>query len=326
MMRTMSPHATAPGPVRRPAFFVGGAAVAAWLVLLAPAAAAGAYGPSGPIAWTNGTVLCQFVATSPQVAVSAVAVNESGLSVSMLEVSEMDPAGTAVASASSSAASWAVANLSTDDQYDLEYSASAPVETGPSSAPTFVGSVDLSIQFILPAYEDSGAGPLTTVNVVFGVSDWPWQSGSDHLEIVLGAAPSFSATERMGLVTGGGWLLASNATSSGQERERLGMNSTATASAAGGSVTSVPATGTVNLSSPQWATVAIDFGTTAGAFTELSFGARVGVVLPATIAGIPLPELLATIAAAALVTALVAVSTRRLRRRPSSIIFVDEEP
>jgi hypothetical protein len=295
------------------------------LVSLASLGAASPYAPGDPVAWTNGTVLCQFAPSSPLVSVSALSVADSGLSASMVGLSELRPDGTAVAAADLSGLAWNVDNLSTDDAYDLEFTTEAPIETGEAGAPP-VGSVNLSVQFVLPAYDGSPAGSMDEVTVVVAESGWTWQTSGDHLAMTLGGAPTFPVAEHLTGSAEAGWILSSVANSTGAEREQLGVNGTATATWPGGMVSTVPADASLAIASPEWATVTVAFGSGAGDFSSLSFTARVGVVLPATVAGVPLPELLAAAGAAALVSVLVAVSARRLRRRPSRLVYVEEEP
>jgi hypothetical protein len=313
-----------PPPRRRWGLWAGtGLAVFALLLAASPALAWGDY--QDPVAWTNGTVLCQFAASTPMVGVSALSVRESGLTASLVGLSEVRANGSVAATADLSGQAWNVANLSDDDAYDLEFTITAPIEAAPSSAGT-VGSVNLSVQFVLPAYDGSPDGAVDQVMIVVAETGWTWQGPGDHLEMILGAAPTVSSTEHLVASTAAGWLLSSVANASGTEREQLGTNSTALVSSPGRPGTTVAANASLALPSSEQATVAVAFGSGAGEFSALTFVSRVGVVLPATIAGIPLPELLAAAGAATLVSILVAVGARRLRRRPSRLIYAEDEP
>ncbi len=299
-----------------------GGALAGLAVLLVASSAMGAswYAPVG---WTNGTVLCEFGSSEPAVGVSALSVAQSGLTAWMAGLAEVRPNGSVAASAELSGRTWTVANLSTDDAYDLAFSILAPISAGAGGV---IGSVNLSVQFVLPAYNGSPDGAVDEVTVLVAESGWAWQSAGDHLEMTVGASPSVPATEHLAASAAAGWTLSSFANSSGVERERLGFDSTARVNSTGGASTVIPANASLDLTSPESATVAVDFGTGAGAYSSLEFTAHVGVVLPATVAGIPLPELVAAIGAGALVSLLVAVSARRLRRRPSRLIYAEDEP
>lgn len=298
----------------------GGGATFAVLLIASSALGATWYAPVG---WTNGTVLCEFASSEPAVGVSALSVAQSGLTTWMAGLSEVRPNGSVAASAELSGRTWTVANLSTDDAYDLAFSILAPVSDGAGAT---VGSVNLSVQFVLPAYSGSPDGAVDEVTVLVAASGWAWQGVGDHLVMTVAASPSVPATEHLVASTTVGWTLSSLANSTGADRERLGFNSTAMVTTHGGEPTLIPANASLDLASPQSATVSIGFGAGAGAYSSLEFTAHVGVVLPATVAGIPLPELLAAIGAAALVSLVVAVSARRLRQRPSRLIYAEEEP
>jgi len=288
-----------------------------------PAASAAPYGVGDPVSWSNGMVLCQFASSVPSVAVSDVAVHDSGLTLSSVNVSEVGPNQVVEAQTSLARATWNVTNRSTDTAYDLSYSVRAPV-VGPTGGPV-LGSANLSVSFVLPTYAWSPSVATTTVTVVFVVDSWPWQGAGTHLVLSFGAAPSVAGTERLSASTSPGWLLTSSSNSTGTDREQVGANSSAAVTVAGGTPANVTAESSLTLESPAEAMVAVSFGTSAGAFNSLSFTARVGILLPSSVAGVPLPELAAVGAGAVLVSLGVAAVARRLRRRPSKLIYVSEE-
>ena len=301
-----------------------GSALAALAVLFVASSALGASW-NVPAGWTNGTVLCQFGPTTPQVAVSALSVPESGLITWLVGVSEVRGDGSVAAAADLAGRAWNVANLSTDDAYDLAFTISVPIDAGATGGGT-VGSVNLSVQFVLPAYDGSPNGSVDQVTAVFAESGWSWQGIGDHLLLTLGAAPSFPSSSHLSASTESGWTIVGQANATGADQERLGVSATANATASNGSTLPVSASSSLDLTSPQAATIAVSFGTSAGEFTNLSFTTRVGVVLPSTVAGIPLPDLAAAVGAGVLVSVLVAVGARRVRRRPSRLIYAEEEP
>ncbi len=303
---------------------LGAMLVAALLLATVPAASAWSPPSTDPVAWSNGLVLCQFAPASPSVAASAVAVPESGLTASLAGLAEANAGGVVVATASLATASWNVTNVSSDDAYDLEFTTTATVAS--SAAPgTAAGSVALSIQFVLPAYAGSPTGPTDAVALEFSEAGWPWQGAGDHLVLTLAAAPTYASTESLRATTSDGWILASDANATGAERERMGVNASATATVPGGP-RSIAANATVALLSSAEARVTIAFSAAAGAFTGLALTAHVGIVLPSTVAGIPISEVLAAIAAAALISVALAAFARRVRRRPSQLVYAEEEP
>jgi len=299
----------------------------ATLALLLPTTSvvsATSYGYGNDVSWTNGVVLCDFAASMPEVAVSQLSLGGTGLTVSLLSLSEVSPSDHVVASADLSGLSWTVANRSTDEAFDLAYLVHAPLVTG-SGSPTVVGSTNVTLQFVLPAYEGSPQGPTDAVNVVLTVANWTWQATGDHLAVSFGAAPAFPSVEHLSATSTPGWLLSSSSNSSGAILERVGANSSATVTSGAASPSVVGANATLAISSPEWATVGVSFGAFSGTITSLTYTARIGVVLPATVAGVPLSELAAAGVAGVAVSLVVALATRRIRRRPSKLIYVTEE-
>jgi hypothetical protein len=301
-----------------------GAGLAAFAVLLVASSALAASWDV-PVGWTNGTVLCTFSSSTPDVGVSALTVPESGLTAGIAALSEVRSTGALVATASLAGVTWTATNLSNDDAYDQEFSTTTAIEAVPPAAGP-VGTVNLSVQFVLPAYNGSPVGAVDQVAVLFSESGWTWQGSGDSLVLTIAASPSPDATEHLAASRSGGWLLSSLSNATGAQREQLGTNSTALATFAGGGVTIIPANTSVVWVSPESADVSVAFGAAAGDFSSLAFTARVGVVLPATVAGIPLSEILAAAGAATVVSLLVAVGTRRVRRRPSRLIYAEDEP
>lgn len=295
-----------------------------FLLSLSPTVSALSYDPGDPVSWTNGLVLCQFASGSPSVGVSALSLQGTGLTVSVWNVSEVRPDQSIAAVTNLTGLTWKVTNLSTDDAFDLGYSVHAPLSRGPASS-AVVGSADLTVEFVLPAYQGSSAGSTDAVKIVISVANWTWQASGDHLALAFGASPSFPTTEHLNTTSAPGWLLASTSNASGSVLERVGASTFANATTAAGPNATVDANASLAISSPALASVTVAFGASAGAFTSLSFTARVGIVLPATIAGVPTGDLVAAGIAAVLVSLLVAVTARRIRQKPSKLIFVPQE-
>lgn len=309
---------------RAPSGVVLVAALIAAVVVLSPAASASTYRSGNPISWSNGVVLCQFAAGSPSVAVSHSGVSGTGVTIALLSLVEVASGTSVVRVANLSGLTWVVENRSTDDWYDLAYSAHAPL-VSPSGGGGPVGSVDLLVQFVLPIYQESPQLPTNQVSVLLSIGNWTWTSPNDQLELAFGVAPSFPASEHLNATSAPGWLLASSSNESGQVLEQVGTNSTAEVTSGAGSPATVIADASLEIPSPSWAELSVTFGNSAGAFSSLLFGAHVGVVIPATVAGIPISELAAVATAAALVSLAVAAVTRRIRRRPSKLIYVSGE-
>lgn len=302
----------------------GGLALLFLGISIIPAASAATGWQPDPVAWTNGLVLCQFSSVRPVVSVSALEQNGTGLTLGITGMTEVSEAGNAVATANFTGAAWTVANDSTDGFYDLAFSAELPLQsaTEPRSQ---VGSVELRVDFRLATYAVSPSTVLDSVSVALSVANWTWQMASDHLEATFAAMPSFPSTERLAATSEPGWLLTNSENSSGRTLEWMAANRNATAWTTSGTPVNISATPSLALSSPASADVAVEFGSGAGAFQSLSYLAEVGVLLPPTIAGIPLIDFALVGAAAAISTLAVAVVAHRIRTRPSRFIYVDEE-
>lgn len=308
-------------------WLVGTAAIVATFTILlplVPEASAGSYGTGDPVSWTNGMVLCQFAAHSPSANVSALGRSGTGVTFSVLNVSEVRPNESVAAAADFGGASWTASNLTTEEAYDLSYWVHVPL-VAPSDAARPLGSTNLSVDFVLPAYQGSPVGPTDAVNVVLSVVNWTWQAPNDHLVVTFEATPSFPTTEHLNATFAPGWLLASTSNASGIELERVGANVTATVTTTAGSTGTIPANASLALLSPARAQVTVAFGTASGAIRSFTYVTRVGVILPTSVGGIPLDELAAVGTAGVLVSVLVAATARRLRRKPSKLIYVTEE-
>ncbi len=291
----------------------------------APAAAAASYPPPSVTGtmWENGQVLCQFGATMPTVGVSAVAAPDAGVSLSGVSLEERAPNGTTMATAELGGSTWTVANLSDSDGYDLAYTLHAGLEAGLGTGPS-IGSADLGVAFVLPAYSGSPDGPTNVVGAIFTVANWSWVSPSDHLVLAFTISSGSPGTEHLATTTAAGWLLVGAANGTGAELDQVGINATANATNATASAVSVPVQGSVVLASSEEATVTVTLGSSAGAFRAVSFAARIGVTIPSTVAGIPIADLAAAGVAGIVASIGIALATRRIRQTPSRLIYAEE--
>jgi hypothetical protein len=246
------------------------------------------------------------------------------MSATLGTISEVAPGGSIVANASLASSSWTETNFSSEDAYDLGYTVHAPV-TGPLAPFPVYGAVDARIDFVLPIYAGSPSGPTDTVSVGVFVSNWSWTNVGDHLVLTLVAWPSYPAEEKMVLGGSPGSLVSSAAVTSGTTLEQLSVSTTAVANPGVSAGTLISATSSV-LGNASRAVISIAFGTTAGPFTALSYVASVRVLFPTTVAGIPTVDLVAVGGGAALVAFLLGAGAHRMRRRPSDLTYVEEEP
>ncbi|MGA8665102.1 MAG: hypothetical protein WB809_08615 [Thermoplasmata archaeon] len=271
--------------------------------------------------WTNGVVLCSFDATAPVVTVSSPTMNDTGLWASLGEIQEVGPGGI-VASAELSQGSWVASNLSTDDWFELSYSGQVPiVAVGASSAS---GSVDLQVDFILPAYSGATPGPTNEVTLAVHLTNWSWQNSHDSMDLLLPFAAAFPGGEHLAVGGPAGALLTGVSNASGDSLQYLSASQQAVASTPGGAPTNLSVTPSLVVL-PESATVTIAFGTQAGAFPSLNYTTAIGIVLPATVAGIPILDFAVVGSVAVVASLAIAVGVRTVRGRPSDLEYAKEE-
>lgn len=276
-----------------------------------------------PTSWTNGVVLCNFEPNTPSVAVSAPQLANSGLSVGVGDIEEVTPNGTVVAVATLGSFGWTSQNISNDDQFALAYSGSGPVR--PSGTPTAtVGQVSVDVAYLLPAYDGATAGNVSSVAMQIQISQWPWQVVGDALLLSIPLAPAFPGTEHLVASSATSSAVGSVSNESGRTLEYLAIGSEAIATDSNGNSVSVGVSPQVALK-PDSGTVALLFGTGAGSFQAVNYTAHIGIVLPATIAGLPIYDFVLVGAIAIVIALVIGVTTRRIRRGPSDLIYVGEE-
>jgi hypothetical protein len=283
-----------------------------------------AWSPSlDPVSWSNGVVLCDFQASTPSVAVSSPQVVDSGLSVGVADLEEVTASGAVVASAALDSFGWTSQNISNDDQFALAYSASGPVHlTGTATTP--VGQVAVRVAYLLPAYDGASTGNVSSVAMQVQISQWPWQGESDALLLSISLAPAFPAMEHLVASSASTAAVGSVSNQSGRALEYLAIGSEATATASNGSAAPVGVIPRIAVQ-PTSGTIGLLFGTNAGQFQSVNYTAHIGIVLPATIAGIPVYDFLLVGALASMIALVIGVGARRIRSGPSDLIYVGEE-
>jgi len=278
---------------------------------------------SSPLSWSNGSVLCEFAPTQPLVTVSALAREGTGLTADLESISEVDPEGLVAATSNLSSGGWSLTNLSSESAYDLSFDTNASV-TAPNVPGSVLGSAGVRVDFILPTYGDRSGGSTDTVALKIVVSNWSWQGGSDNLELVIGARPEYPNAEHLDLGSPVGTLLSGVSTTSGSELEEISGSDNATVTPRSGAPTTVAASATVS-GNGSGAVISVKLGSGNGAYSILQYSAEVRVLLPNSAAGVPASELVAVGGLATLVTVLVAMGTRRVRHRPSDLIYAGKE-
>jgi hypothetical protein len=299
-------------------------AVIAVLTLSTPFAAASPRAAWGahPIAWTNGAVLCEFAPTAPNVAVSALGRNDSGMSVAVASVAEMRPNGSIAASTSLAGLTWSVTNVSSEDDYELAFAMDAPLWSGS----TQVGTADIALNYSLPAYQSLPGDASNLVTIQGSIANWTWQAAGDSLVLSLSISPAESSQEHLAFDDVPGWLMASDSNATGQSNEAMGLEPTANTTSPTGTVGSIAVESSMRLASATNASVALTFPTGVAGAESIQFGGYIGVTLPATIAGIPVAELVEVTGAGAAVSLVLAGLVYRIRHAPSDLVYVEEEP
>ncbi len=297
-------------------------------VLLVPAAAAsdGAVPgwTDGAVSWTNGTVLCEFNPGSPGVTASSPALSQTGLSVGLSSIEEVNATGGTPAVASMYDATWLVTNLSSDDAFDLAFSSQVPL-VDPVSQAT-VGSASVEVQFVLPAYAGADSGSVNQVTLEVGVSNWTWQASGDTLALLFPIAPAFPDHEQLIAPTAGGATVRSLSTQTGDPLETFTAATNATVVPPGGPSTLVAAAPTFTIQ-PELGFVTLAIGNAStGSFQSMNYTAVVNVVgLPSTVLGLPLYDYALVAGGAGFVCVVVAAGVRRVRQRTSDLIYVEDD-
>jgi hypothetical protein len=274
--------------------------------------------------WTNGVVQCDFSGTLPSTTVGALSLPGTGMAVQLGAMEEVTPTGMVVTEASMANATWSVENLSTPSVFDLTYVASVPIEPRGSEGAT--GTVAMAVHFLLPAYTEDTNVNLSLVTVSITASNWSWTYPTDQLALVFPLAPVDPSSEHLAAPAAGNSSLESRSVSTGALMEVFSPAATASIGPSGELARSTVATPSYSVQPTAGsATVLIGTGST-GTYSALAYVAQVGIVLPATIAGIPLYEYVVVGTLAGVIAVVVGVGTRRLRGRPSDLTYVDEEP
>ncbi len=280
-----------------------------------------------PSSWSNGVVLCEFAPSTAEVAVSALARDDSGLTAAAGTMTEYSILGTAMASANMSDATWTASNESNATAYAVQYTSTMSV-LGPALPSTLLGTVQIGVEFVLPFAATNASPDVDTVAIHVSITGWPWQILGDHLEMSIASWPAYDTEEHLALGSSAGALLSGVSVATGAVQELLFGSTTATADPGSPSAAAVAATPSVSGNSTA-ATVAVDFGSSAGSYGSLDYSMGVDVLpplaAPSALAGIPPAYFAASGAAAVLVAGLVAVTAQRARSRTSRLTYVDEE-
>jgi len=238
-------------------------------------------------------------------------------------IDEIQPDGSVVAAAAMSLANWSMRNASSPDTFDMSYAAHVAVRSvGVNSA--VVGSVDVRMDYVLPAYRDSSPTNLAAVTAQLLISNWTWQGAGDRLAVQVPLSPTDPATEHLSAPSPAGTLVSSVDNATGIVREYFQIAELANATSTVGTQISVAVVPSLAIL-PGIGTVALTIGTGAGEFRSIVYDAEMGIPLPASVAGIPIYEFALVGLGATVISILVAAGARSIRRRPSDLMYVEEE-
>jgi hypothetical protein len=288
------------------------------LLAVSPARAAWGGAQSQPYQWTNGNVLCVFNATLPSVTVSADGVNDTGMGAGLDQINELSSTGATVASAVMSSVAWDPVNQSSSEWFVMNYS--EPVNVIPASAPSApAGTVLVTISFALDR-SLANASLADQVGFQLTIQGWPWQSHQDTLALVVPIWSAFATTEHVVVGTSTSPRVESVRTSSGQPLEYFEAGTSASTG------TGVPVTVAAQTTLTNGiATTTLTLGSGAGGASTLAYSATLGITPGTRVLGLPLYDYAAVAGGAGLVALVVGVGTRRVRRQPSDLTYVEEE-
>ena len=291
------------------------------LLLAAPAVRAAptsARGPTyTPTSWTDGAIVCSFDPSGPGVTVSAESAPAIGLWLGMGSVTE-SLAGVVLASASLNGSTWVATNESNTTLYSVSYQTSVSVlntDLIPLPAAT------IRVGFSLADSPAAGASS-DRVAVSLSIVSWPWVSDLSQLAVTIALAQKGGAH----LAANGTTSVASYANATGALVAYLATGGQANATSSGGTVLPVVVAASIVHLSASAAGMSFLFGSPADGASSVNYSAEVIVPLPGRgSVAIPTSYLAAAAGAAVVASLAIAGVTRRVRRAPSDLEYVEEE-
>jgi hypothetical protein len=288
------------------------------VLALTPARAAYGGDNAASYQWTNGTVLCIFNQNFPAVTVSALGLQDTGIGAGLGKINEISRATeAAVASAVIASAAWEPDNTSTSEWYSMNYTEIVNVTNATTPGQT-LGTAWVSLNFSLSRVP-ANAMLADQVNFHLTIQNWPWQSSQDTLTLVVFIWSAFSGTEHVVVSTANSSRVESVRISNGQPLEYFQAGPSATTGTGAGVAVSPQTTVTAS-----GATTTLTLGPGAANAHTLTYEATLGITPSTKVLGLPLYDYAAVAGGAGLVALAVGVGTRRIRRRPSDLTYVEE--
>jgi hypothetical protein len=298
--------------------------------LAAPAIATRA--PFLPSSWNTGVVLCTFDPTGPSATIAANGTATTGMWIGLGSLTATGVAGVITETAPLSGATWTAVNLSTADEYSLAYTSDVPVV---SVLDLRLGTTNVTVTFSLPDSANATAAQNETVMVSLSVAGWPLAVLSSNLTAELDLRPASATTEHLAGPVTGGSAVESVGNDSGTADAYLNLSKTAVVATASGILTTIPVvSGLLGLSSDA-GTVAVTFAAPSSTAMSVNYTTAMQVVppqqpvhatLPPLPGQLPASDFVAAAGAALFVSLAIAGVTRRVRRSPSDLEYVEEEP
>ena len=267
--------------------------------------------------WSNGTVTCAFSSTLPSVTVSATALNGTGISAVLSQITEESASGVPIATAIPGTATWEPENASSSEWLMMNYSQFVSVTNATNPGQT-LGQAWVSVSFALNQ-TPSNATLADVVAFQLTIQDWPWHSLGDTFALALSIWSAYSASEH---------VLVSSASSPRVESVRNSNSQPLEYFEAG--PTAITGTGAVLSVTPhtvvtgEIATTTLTLGPGAGGASAVTYQATLGITPTTRVLGLPLYDYLAVAGGAGLVALAVGVGARRVRDAPSDLTYVEE--
>ncbi|MCI4334885.1 MAG: hypothetical protein L3K04_04595 [Thermoplasmata archaeon] len=316
--RAPSPVRTTPARSWVPAFL---AALVVALLLLGSSPSVRGSAPSagswsGGTTWTNGITTAEFLPHLPGVTVAAVDGDSGyGLYAGLGGLGEYTPGGQLVAAAQLSGAHWSALNLSTPQEMVMDYAASVPVGSSPSSA------VHLQVNFTEGADGAPASISPTTVTFTIAEQGWPWSQSGDVLGVLLPLWPSNDSLEHID-TTVHGQTMNCLTNDSGRASEFFGWGGAASARGPSGQLAALTPSALVS-GSGEYVPLVVLLEGSPGGYRSMSYDPQVGIIAGSVAGSVPLAALGVSLATASAGVFLAALLLGRVQRHSPSLEGAD---
>lgn len=302
--------------------------VAALVALLMPAGVlrAAPIAAPAPVIGSNGALNVTMNGSTPVLGVSAYGGSGMGMAVAFGTISETSVLGVLAENASLAGATWVVTNVSTPSRFAYEYAASVPVH-GLLGLP--VGTAQVTAGFSIPTAKNLNA------TYSLSVAAWPWLLAGGNLTAEIDLVPTVASAEHLEQNSSGSTVYSMvNAT--GNASAFAAVPATANMTGPTGLLETIPVVGVVVSLAASLGVIEVTVGSAANDSRSVNYSGTVTGVSPERGIGppppppvsvgpvrIPIYEFVAIGGVAGVVSIALAGVTRRLRRTPSDLEYVD---